>query len=217
MQGILGFLVYTWHLRGQIVSLTAQHLLMSAEGIAIGTAVAVPAGVFISRRPAVGSLLVDSASMLYTVPSLAMLGFLIPLLGLGWMLAVTALAIYSLLPVLRNTYVGISQVDPAVREAALGMGATRNQLLFKIELPLALPLIMGGLRTVTVLTVGIATLGALVGAGGLGVLIFTGMEDMDFRMLLAGTIPVALLAVILDQILAWIENRLRIRMGGAGG
>ena len=151
--------------------------------------------------------------MLYTVPSLALLGLLIPFLGLGWAPTIVALTIYSLLPLLRNTYIGIVEVDAALKEAAIGMGATDRQLFCQVEWPLALPFIMAGLRTVTVMTIGIATLGALVGAGGLGVLIFRGLHMMDNSLLLAGTLPVALLAVAADNLLEWGELRVQQAMG----
>lgn len=208
-----GFLQYLWQMRGEICLLAGQHLWMSVVAIGAGSLIAIPLGIFISRRPRWGSFLIDVAGMLYTVPSLAMLGFLLPFLGIGWVPTITALAIYSLLPLMRNTYVGITEVDSALKEAAMGMGATKAQLLWKVELPLAFPVIMAGLRTVTVLTVGITTMGALVGAGGLGVLVFKGMQTMNNRVLLAGTIPVALLAVILDQLLGMIERKLRVMVG----
>lgn len=213
MEHIVSFFQYVWELRGEILVLTGQHLWLSAVSILIGSGVAIPLGIFISRKPKWGSPIMDIAGMLYTVPSLAMLGFLLPFLGIGWLPTITALGIYTLLPLLRNTYVGITEVDAGVKEAAIGMGVTKRQLLFRVELPLAFPVIMAGLRTVTVLTVGIATMGALIGAGGLGVLVFRGLQMMNNKALLAGTIPVALLAVLLDQILGFFERRLRILTG----
>lgn len=213
MEALVDFLKFVWGVRGELVLLTGQHLLMSLTAIAVGTLVSVPAGIFISRRPRIGSPVIDLVSMLYTVPSLALLGFLIPFLGLGWTPAIAALVIYSLLPLLRNTYVGISGVDGSIKEAAVGMGVTRNQLLWRVELPLALPVIMAGLRTVAVLTVGITTMGALVGAGGLGVMVFSGIHLMDNNMLLAGTIPVAIIAVAFDQLLGRAESKLRSSTG----
>jgi osmoprotectant transport system permease protein len=186
---------------------------LAVSGAMIGIFTAVPLGIFISRRPKISAYVIDIAGMLYTIPSLAMLGFLLPFLGLGWMPAIIALVIYSWLPVLRNTCAGLATVDPAVKEAALGMGATQSQLLLKIELPLALPVIMASVRTVAVLTVGVATLGALVGAGGLGELIFTGISMMDNNMLIAGTIPVAAMAVLFDQSLGYMERRLQVKFG----
>ena len=197
----LEFMAQVWALRGEIGVLFAQHVLLAAAGVFGGAVIAVPAGIFISRHPAWGEPLIQLCGMLYTVPSLALLGLLIPFLGLGWLPTIVALTIYALLPLLRNTYVGIREVDAALKEAATGMGATDRQLLGQVEWPLALPFIMAGLRTVTVMTIGIATLGALVGAGGMGVLIFRGLHMMDNTLLLAGTLPVALLAVAADNLL----------------
>ena len=209
----LEFMAQVWLLRGEIGLLLIQHAMLAAAGIICGAAIAIPVGVFISRHPAWGEPLVQFCGMLYTVPSLALLGLLIPFLGLGWAPTIVALTIYSLLPLLRNTYIGIVEVDAALKEAAIGMGATDRQLFCQVEWPLALPFIMAGLRTVTVMTIGIATLGALVGAGGLGVLIFRGLHMMDNSLLLAGTLPVALLAVVADNLLEWGELRVRQAMG----
>lgn len=216
MDALADFFKYVWEARNEVIRLTGEHILMSMIAIIAGTMVSVPAGIFISRKPRLGNPVIDLVGMLYTVPSLALLGFLIPFLGLGWTPAITALVIYSLLPLLRNTFVGISEVDSFIKEAAVGMGATKNQLLWRVELPLAMPVIMAGLRTVAVLTVGITTMGALVGAGGLGVLIFSGIHLMDNNMLLAGTIPVALIAITFDQFIGYVEKRFRSLMGGGG-
>lgn len=213
MGQITDFLRYFWEIRADIITLTGQHLWLAAVAILAGSAVAIPLGIFISRQPKLGHPIIDVAGMLYTVPSLAMLGFLLPFMGIGWRPTIVALAIYSLLPLLRNTYVGITEVDKALKEAALGMGATKLQLLLRVELPLAFPVIMAGLRTVTVLTVGIATMGALIGAGGLGVLVFRGLQMMNNKILLAGTIPVAVLAVLFDQLLGYIERKVRNMVG----
>ncbi len=205
---------YIWELRGEIGTLSLQHVLLSLTGILCGAVLAIPAGIFISRHPRWGGPVIQVAGMLYTVPSLALLGLLIPFLGLGWAPTIVALTLYSLLPLLRNTFVGIVEVDEFIKEAAIGMGATDRQLFRQVEWPLALPFIMAGLRTVTVMTIGIATLGALVGAGGLGVLIFRGLHMMDHSLMLAGTIPVALMAILADNLLEKVETRLLIRIGG---
>ncbi len=201
-----------WVLRGEIGILSLQHILLALAGILSGAALAIPGGIFISRHPRWGPPIIQVTSMLYTIPSLALLGILIPFLGLGWSPTIVALTLYSLLPLLRNTYVGIVEVDEFVKEAAIGMGATDRQLFIQVEWPLVLPFIMAGLRTVTVMTIGIATLGALVGAGGLGVLIFRGLHMMDNSLLLAGTLPVALMAVAADNLLEWVETKLRSRI-----
>jgi osmoprotectant transport system permease protein len=216
MESIMVFLEYVWETRNLIGVLTVQHASISLTGVLLGTLTAVPLGVFISRRPSISAYVIDIAGMLYTIPSLALLGFLLPILGLGRLPAIVALVIYSWLPVLRNTCTGIINLDPAIKEAAVGMGATPRQLLFRVELPLAFPVIMAGVRTVAVLTVGITTMGALVGARGLGELIFTGISMMDSHITLAGTIPVAAMAVALDQILGMVERKVENTVGLKG-
>jgi osmoprotectant transport system permease protein len=213
MESIVQFLQFVATSRDQILQLTFQHAYLSLAGVVLGTLTAVPLGIFVSRRPKITGYVTDAAGMLYTIPSLALLGLMIPYLGFGWFPTVIALVVYSWLPVLRNTCTGLASVDPAVKEAALGMGVTQSQLLFRVELPLAMPVIMASVRTVAVLTVGITTMGALVGAGGLGVLIFQGISAMDNQMTLAGAIPVAVMAVILDQGIGVVERKLRAKTG----
>lgn len=213
MQTVMEFFQFIWKAKEELLRLSTQHLALSFCAILIGAIVAVPLGIWAARNPGKGRVLIYITSVIYTVPSLALLGLLIPFLGLGRMTAITALFIYSLLPLIRNTFVGIAQVDPFVKEAAIGMGATRKQLLWLVELPMAFPFIMVGLRTVTVLTVGITTMGALVGAGGLGVLVFRGIHMMDNQIILAGTLPVALIAIFLDNIFELVQERITIVMG----
>lgn len=215
MEGVTAFFQYLWEIREMLVVLTTRHAWMSLTGVVLGTVTAVPIGVFISRRPKLSVYTIDAAGMLYTIPSLALLGFLLPFLGLGWLPTIMALVVYSWLPVLRNTCTGIMNVDPAAKEAAKGMGATPFQLLMRVELPLALPVIMAAIRTVAVLTVGITIMGALIGAGGLGVLIFRGLSMMDNRLILAGTIPVSVMALLFDQTLGLLERKLKVVTGSA--
>lgn len=210
MEGIIDFFRYFWDIREMVFELTIRHAWMALVGIALGTLTAVPIGIIISRRPRLSVYVIDLAGMLYTIPSLALLGFLLPFVGLGWLPTIMALVIYSWLPVLRNTCTGILGVDPAAKEAAKGMGSTSTQLLFNVELPLAMPVIMAAVRTVAVLTVGITVMGALVGARGLGELIFQGISMMDNRMILAGTIPVSIMALFFDQILGLVERKLKV-------
>ncbi len=210
LEGIIAFFQYFWDIRELVWVLTVRHAWMALAGVVIGTLTAVPMGIAISRKPQASAVVIDLAGMLYTIPSLALLGFLLPFMGLGWMPTITALVIYSWLPVLRNTCTGINGVDPAAKEAAKGMGATKNQLLFNVELPLALPVIMAAVRTVAVLTVGITVMGALVGARGLGELIFQGISNMDNRTILAGTIPVSIMALLFDQLLGLVERKLKV-------
>ncbi|WP_337444067.1 ABC transporter permease [Bacillus coahuilensis] len=171
--------------------------------------ISLPLGVYISRKQKTAEWFIGVTAVFQTIPSLALFGFLVPLLGTGSLTAIIALIIYALLPILRNTYTGIISVDQAVIEAGKGMGMTDRQLLTKIELPLALPFIMAGIRTATVLTVGIATLATFVGAGGLGDLIYRGLTSWNNYLVLAGAIPAALLAILFDLILRWVEKELR--------
>jgi osmoprotectant transport system permease protein len=210
VEGVITFFQYFWSIREMVFELTVRHAWMALVGIALGTLTAVPIGIMISRRPRLSVYVIDLAGMLYTIPSLALLGFLLPFVGLGWLPTIMALVIYSWLPVLRNTCTGILGVDPAAKEAAKGMGATSTQLLFNVELPLAMPVIMAAVRTVAVLTVGITVMGALVGARGLGELIFQGISMMNNHMILAGTIPVSIMALFFDQILGLLERKLKV-------
>lgn len=197
----------------QVLVLTSQHAWLSLLGIALGVLFALPLGVFVSRRPRAGAFVVDAADMLYTIPSLALLGLLAHRIGFGQPPVVVALSIYSWLPILRNTVAGLKGIDPSIIDAARGMGSTRAQILLSVELPLALPVIVSGIRTVAVLTVSITSMAALVGAGGLGVLIFQGITMMDNIVTLAGTIPVALLAIGLDQAIGFAERSVAKRVG----
>ena len=215
MEGIVAFFEYMWAIRGQIMVLTTRHAWMALVGVAGGTLTALPIGIYISRRPKLSVYVIDLAGMLYTIPSLALLGFFLPIMGIGWMPTITALIIYSWLPVLRNTCTGIINVDPAAKEAAKGMGATSFQLLMRVELPLALPVIMAAIRTVAVLTVGITVMGSLIGARGLGELIFQGISMMDNKTILAGTIPVSIMALLFDQIIGLVERKLKVVTGSA--
>jgi osmoprotectant transport system permease protein len=196
----------------QIATLTIEHLWLTAAAMFFATAIAVPAGIALTRAPRYAPPVLAVANILQTIPSLAMFGFLLPLPWLGERaarIAIVALTAYALLPILRNTWAGIRNIDPAVVEVALALGLTGRQRLFKVELPLAAPLILAGLRTATVTCVGIATIAAAVGAGGLGELIFRGVASVDNRLVLAGAIPAALLALAADQLLGLVERRLR--------
>jgi osmoprotectant transport system permease protein len=215
VEGVIEFFKYFWEIREMVWVLTVRHAWMALAGVAIGTLTAVPIGIAISRKPRASAVVIDLAGMLYTIPSLALLGFLLPFMGLGWMPTITALVIYSWLPVLRNTCTGILGVDPAAREAAKGMGSTNIQLLMNVELPLALPVIMAAIRTVAVLTVGITVMGALVGARGLGELIFQGISMMNNKTILAGTIPVSIMALTFDQLLGLVERKLKVSTSSA--
>ncbi len=170
--------------------------------------IGLPLGVLVSRRPAWRRPVLGLANVFQTIPSLALFGLLIPFFGIGAWTAVTALVVYALLPIVRNTYAGITGVDPAVREAGRGMGMTNGELLRYVELPLAAGVILAGVRVATVVSVGIATIAAAIGAGGLGVYIFRGVATVDDTLILAGAVPAASLALLLDGLLGLAERRL---------
>jgi osmoprotectant transport system permease protein len=168
---------------------------------------------FIVQRPALRNIALGFASVFQTIPSLALFGFLIPIPfigGIGRRTAIVALVLYALLPILRNTYVGLAGIDPAVLQAAEAMGMTDSQILWRVRLPLALPVILAGIRTATVITIGVATIAAAIGAGGLGTFIFRGVAMVSDAVILAGAIPAAILAILADLLLARLERRLRV-------
>ena len=189
----------------ELFRITVEHLYLT--GIAMGFAIliGVALGIFLSRFQRLATPVLGAAGVVQTIPSLAMLGFMLPLLGIGATPAIVALFLYALLPIIRNTYTSVIGVDPALIEAAIGMGMTRRQVLVLVRLPLALSIIMAGIRTSTVICVGIATLCAFIGAGGLGELIFRGISMVDNKIILAGAIPAALLALALDFLLGRLE------------
>ena len=197
---------------GEIAMLTWEHLWLTGAAMLAATAIAVPAGIGLTRFPRWARPVIGIANVLQTIPSLAMFGFLLPLPWLGERaarIAIVALTAYAILPILRNTYAGIRGIDPAVVEVARALGLTDRQRLFKVELPLAASFILAGLRTATVTCVGIATIAAAVGAGGLGELIFRGVASVDNRLVLAGAIPAALLALVADSGLGLLERWLK--------
>lgn len=198
------------YLLPEMADLTSQHILLVLVSMAVAGVVGIPGGIFLTRRAAFRPALLGFANVMQTIPSLALFGFLIPLPfigGIGKRTAIIALVLYALLPILRNTLAGILAVDSAVRESAVAMGMTNRQLLWQVELPLAAPTIMAGLRIATVTTIGTATIAAAIGAGGLGVFIFRGIASLDSVQILAGAVPAALLALISDGGLGWIEKR----------
>jgi len=190
----------------KLLEQTLTHIGLTFVSLLLALVVGIPLGILIARRPRLASGILGVAGVLQTVPSVALLGFLIPLLGIGVGPALVALFLYALLPIIRNTYVGITEVDPTVREAARGVGMTSRQMLTKVELPLALPVIFAGVRTATVINVGVATLAAYVAAGGLGEFIFSGIALSNTNMILAGAIPAALLAIGFDLGLAALQR-----------
>jgi osmoprotectant transport system permease protein len=198
---------FAGHLR-EILQLTGQHLLLVAASTLAAALIGIPLGVASAHRPRLARWVLGFAGVVQTIPSLALFGLLIPLPmlgGIGSRTALLALVLYALLPIVRNTSTGIAGVDPAVREAALGLGLTARQMLWMVELPLARGVIFAGLRVATVVNVGVATIAAAVGAGGLGMYIFRGVSMVDNRLILAGAIPAALLALLLDFLLGRVE------------
>jgi len=195
----------------EILAETGTHLVLVGVSVGVATAIGVPLGIVLTRRPAWSRLVLGMASVLQTIPSLALFGLLIPVRGLGVSArtALVALTLYGLLPILRNTVTGIQGVDPAIREAGRGMGMTDLQLLVRVELPLAASVILAGIRVATVVGIGVATIAPAIGAGGLGVFIFRGVAMADNRTILAGALPAALLAVAADAALGTFERRLR--------
>jgi osmoprotectant transport system permease protein len=201
---------YFWERRAEILQLTGEHLLLVAISTALAVLVGVPLGLALARRPRLARPVLGFAGVVQTIPSLALFGLLIPLPllgGIGARTAIVALVVYALLPILRNTYAGVRSVDPAIVEAATGLGMTTGQRLWLVELPLALPVVLAGVRIATVVSIGLATIAAAIGAGGLGVLIYRGIAIVDNRLILAGALPAALLALGADGILGWIERR----------
>ena len=194
----------------QGLQLLGEHLVLVFSAILIASAIAIPTGLLIASYPRARGWALGIASVGQTIPSLALFGFLIPIPfigGIGQHTAIIALVLYALLPILRNTVTGILGVDTVVRESAVAMGMTRSQILRMVELPLAAPTIISGVRIATVTTVGTATIAAAIGAGGLGVFIFSGIASIDNVQILAGAIPAALLALAADGLLGWLEKR----------
>jgi len=198
-------------LANDILRLTGQHLVLVASAMLAAILLGVPAGILLTRRAGLRRWLLGFASVVQTIPSLALFGFLIPIPligGIGPRTVIVSLVLYALLPILRNTFVGIAGVDAAVCESAIAMGMTDGQVLRQVQLPLAAQTILAGIRVATVTTIGTATIAAAIGGGGLGVFIFRGVASVDSAQILAGAVPAALLALAADGGLGWIERRL---------
>ena len=196
----------------QVLELTLEHLWLVGISTLLAVLIGIPLGILIAHWPVLNKPVLGSANIIQTIPSLALFGFLLPLPWLGERadrLAILALTLYALLPLIRNNYTGIRGVDPAVVEAGRGMGLTDRQLLFQVELPLAVSVILSGVRVAVVISVGLATIAAAIGAGGLGEFIFRGLAMVNNQLILAGAIPAAALALFADTSLGWLEKRLR--------
>lgn len=198
--------------RSEILQSTAEHLWLVVISMLLAIAIGVPLGILVTRKRWLSRPILGGASIAETIPSLALFGFLLPMPWLGARadrLAIAALTLYALLPIIRNTVAGIQGTDAAIREAARAMGMTGGQILFRVELPLSLPVLLAGIRVATVWTIGIATIAAAIGAGGLGEFIFRGLAMVDNNLILAGAIPAAILAIGADVIIGMFERRLR--------
>src|SRR5918999_4203547 len=202
------FLQTNW---AELATLIREHLVLVFISIATAVLIGVPTGILLTRYRALRGPVLGVANVMQTIPSLALFGFLIPLPfigGIGTRTALVALVLYSLLPIIRNTVIGILNVEPSVREAAVAMGMTDAQVLRQVELPLAAGVILAGVRVATVITVGVATVAAFIGAGGLGTLIYRGLRQYDNALILAGAIPAALMALALDWLIGRVEARM---------
>jgi osmoprotectant transport system permease protein len=192
-----------------------EHLFMVSIAIAIAILIGVPLGILITRKTQLRRWILGIANILQTIPSLALFGLLIPVPiigGIGMIPAIVALTLYSFLPIIRNTYTGITGVDPAIREAGRGMGMTDRQLLLQVEIPLAMGVILAGVRVATVISIGIATIAAAIGAGGLGVFIFRGIAVVNNQLILAGAVPAAIIALLSDFGIGWLEKKLKVKV-----
>ncbi|HEY9295566.1 MAG TPA: ABC transporter permease [Phormidium sp.] len=197
--------------RERLIQHTLEHLFLVGISIGIAVILGIPLGILCTRNSTGKRIILGLANIFQTIPSLALFGFLIPVPiigGIGARTAIVALILYSFLPIIRNTYTGIISVDPAIREAGRGMGMTEQQLLFQVELPLALGFILAGIRVAAVIGVGLATIAAAIGAGGLGTFIFAGVGVVNNELILLGAIPAALMALVIDLTLGAIEHRL---------
>lgn len=196
--------------RYEVATLTLEHLWIVGISTLLAVVVGIPLGVLITRKRSLHKPVIAVANIIQTIPSLALFGFLLPAPWIGERaerLAILALTLYALLPLIRNTYVGITSVDRAIVDAARGMGLTDWQLLYKVELPLAASVILAGIRVALVISIGLATIAAAIGAGGLGELIFRGLAMVNNSVILAGAIPAALMALLADSLLGWLEKR----------
>lgn len=197
--------------RIEIATLTLEHVWLVGVSMLLAAGIGVPLGIILTRKPGWKTLILGTNNVIQTIPSLALFGLLLPLPWLGVRadrLTITALTLYALLPIVRNTYTGISGIDAPVRESALAMGMDARQILLRVELPLASPVILAGVRVATVITIGVATIAAAIGAGGLGEFIFRGLSMVDNNVILAGAVPAALMALIADALLGLLQRAL---------
>ncbi|MFT9816047.1 ABC transporter permease/substrate-binding protein [Lysinibacillus sp. NPDC056185] len=192
--------------KGQLWASLLEHIQISFIALFLAVVIAIPLGIYLSNKKKIAESIIGISAVLQTIPSLALLGLLIPLFGIGKVPAIIALVVYALLPILRNTFTGINEVDPSLKEAAMAMGMNTRKRLVKVELPLAMPVIMAGIRTAMVLIVGTATLAALIGAGGLGDIILLGIDRNNTALIILGAVPAAILALVFDFLLKKLES-----------
>lgn len=192
----------------ELVVKTGEHITVSAIALFLGVVVAVPLGILLTRTPKISGIVIGVASLLQTIPSLALLALMVPFLGVGKVPAIVALFIYSLLPILRNTFIGMDGVNPDLKDAAKGMGMTNFQSIVQVEIPAALPTIMAGVKLSAVYVIAWATLASYIGGGGLGDLIFSGLNNYLPNLIIGGTIPVTILALLTDFIFTKLEDKL---------
>ena len=204
----ISFLQFLKYRGPEIFKLTGEHMRITGVAVFLAILVGVPLGIYITKNKKITNLVLNTANIFQTLPSLALFGLIIPIMGIGFKPAIFVLFLYALLPIIKNTCIGISSIEPSIIEAGRGMGMTKTQILKMVEIPLALPIIMGGIRISTVINIGTATIAALIGAGGLGDFIFKGISMGNNNLILAGAIPTALLAISVDFILGVIEKKL---------
>lgn len=202
---LIDYIVNNWQ---HVLEKSADHMGMSLTAVAFSCLLAIPLGVLITKNKKVADIILGVANVIQTVPSLALFAFMIPIFGIGRKNAIFALFLYALLPIIKNTYIGITNVDPAITQAAIGMGMTRFQILYKVEMPLSVAVIMGGVRVATVTCIGVATIATLIGAGGLGDIIYQGIGLANLGMIISGAVSAAVLALFADFVLGKLEKRL---------
>ncbi len=204
----LSFLQFVYERRHDLLDNTIEHLFLTGVSVLIAVAIGIPLGILAYRSVWLRNMIIPLANTIQTIPSLAILALLLPLLGIGATPAITSLTLYALLPIIRNTYTGIAEIPKPVLQTAEGLGFSSAQKLWIIELPLAAPVMIAGIRTSAVICVGIATLSALIGAGGLGDFIVSGLSLNNTRLIILGAVPAAIMALIIDWTIGWIEKRI---------
>ncbi|XOQ47416.1 MAG: Osmoprotectant transport system permease protein [Eubacteriales bacterium] len=200
------FFISFWNIREQVLSLLFDHIQLTILSVGIAVLIGIPVGILISHSPALSRPVLGMTNLVQAIPSLAMLGFLIPYLGIGTAPAIFCVVIYSLLPIIKNTCIGLNNIDPDTLEAAKGIGMTKGQVMRKVQFPLALPVIMAGIRIAAVNAVGFVTIAAFIGAGGLGYLVYSGIQTSNTNLILSGAIPACILALLVDFIVGFLEK-----------